>query len=339
MNDRPAGENHVRRCQATAEWYIRLQEDDVSDAVLAEWSRWCEEPENLKEFQAMGRIWRDARKIDRCAKTNANRLRSAPEPRSRLKSSKAQALRWLSVACGIAIVASWFTLHDGVYSGTTLYRVESTIRSQNLPDGSIVVLAPRSALSVDFSGAMRELTLNEGEAYFKVRPDHLKPFVVHTHGLKITAVGTAFDVRSQSGQVVVTVADGVVEVNRLLISADGPTRVGRGYRITYDTADGKSVLAASDSPGSEPAWCRGRLEYVSTDLSTVVADIRRYSSVTIEIGDRRLGRLRYTGTVDMRRIDDWVKGIEAAFSIRAVPAKDGHLIFLNQPQHTEHPAH
>jgi ferric-dicitrate binding protein FerR (iron transport regulator) len=92
-----------------------------------------------------------------------------------------------------------------------------------LPDGSRVILSYGSKLSYasSFDGlAKREVYLT-GEAFFDIKHDNSKPFIVHTGKVKTTVLGTAFDVRAVPGDktVTVTVTRGKVKVsdnNRLL---------------------------------------------------------------------------------------------------------------------------
>ncbi|MDO3628837.1 FecR family protein [Mucilaginibacter sp. BT774] len=92
-----------------------------------------------------------------------------------------------------------------------------------LPDGSRVIISYGSKLTYasSFDGlAKREVYLT-GEAFFDIKHDNLKPFVVHTGKVETTVLGTAFDVKALPGDktITVTVTRGKVKVsdhNRLL---------------------------------------------------------------------------------------------------------------------------
>jgi transmembrane sensor len=51
---------------------------------------------------------------------------------------------------------------------------------------------------------------------------------------------------------------------------------------------------------------RGDLAYVDRPLTSVVADLVRYTTRDILIGDAAAGGLRYTGTIDTDAIDQWI---------------------------------
>ncbi|MET3502771.1 ferric-dicitrate binding protein FerR (iron transport regulator) [Mucilaginibacter rubeus] len=104
-----------------------------------------------------------------------------------------------------------------------------------LPDGSRVILSYGSKLSYasSFDGlAKREVYLT-GEAFFDIKHNNLKPFVVHTGKIKTTVLGTAFDVKAVPGDktITVTVTRGKVKVsnNNKLLGIIVPNQ-----QITFD---------------------------------------------------------------------------------------------------------
>jgi len=91
-----------------------------------------------------------------------------------------------------------------------------------LPDGSRVILSYGSKLNYasSFDGlAKREVYLT-GEAYFDIKHDNLKPFIVHTGTVETTVLGTAFDVKAALNDKIITVT-----VTR------GRVKVGDNHRL------------------------------------------------------------------------------------------------------------
>lgn len=84
-----------------------------------------------------------------------------------------------------------------------------------LQDGSTVLLNEGSLLDYpsEFANDKREVTLT-GEAYFDIRPDAKRPFIVHTGKVSTTVLGTAFNIKAYPEQkkVTVTVTRGKVKV-------------------------------------------------------------------------------------------------------------------------------
>jgi transmembrane sensor len=89
--------------------------------------------------------------------------------------------------------------------------VKSTI---TLSDGSIVTLNSGSRIRYveNFTGPRREVFL-EGEAFFEVAKDSLKPFIVHTEDLSTQALGTSFNIKAFRGKLIeISLVTGLVEV-------------------------------------------------------------------------------------------------------------------------------
>src|SRR5690606_35324362 len=114
------------------------------------------------------------------------------------------------------------------------------VREYRLSDGSRITLGAGSRIRVDYTAAARRLTVEAGEAFFAVARDPQRPFVVHAGSGTITALGTAFNVRSLAGRVVVTVVEGKVEVeghpSADTDAQDGASQLGAGQTVAYGEA-------------------------------------------------------------------------------------------------------
>lgn len=332
----------VRVNQAT-DWFVRLFCEDVSESDLAEWLRWCSDPSNVREFRRVCDIWTGVDHL----RVTASRLLGAsacpvtpqgvvepPRVVVRERPSTRHRLHRVAVAAAVAgagIFGLWVG-HDVGWSPSTYRLTPSTApsRSTILPDGSTLTLAPRTQVDVDFSGPTRRLSLSPGEAYFKVHPDKRKPFVVRTGDVTVTAVGTAFDVRSEPGRAVVTVQEGVVTVvgMRSATQMSGTWRVTAGYQVLYDTNSREVRLSAVD-PTRALDWRDGRLRYFDEPLDAVVNDVNRFSERPIKVADPAVGRFRFTGTIFLDSIDDWISAIQSTFPIHAVVTRDNRVLLMD----------
>jgi ferric-dicitrate binding protein FerR (iron transport regulator) len=86
----------------------------------------------------------------------------------------------------------------------------------HLPDGSTVLLNDNSSLKYDqdsFGSKTREVTLT-GEAYFDIKRNEKKAFIVHTGKVQTKVLGTAFNINAytDSNKIEVTVTRGKVQV-------------------------------------------------------------------------------------------------------------------------------
>ena len=110
---------------------------------------------------------------------------------------------WMAVASVLIVVFGgwlWFGNQSSDAKGQKQEIIEAQNGSRSrsvLPDGSTVWLNAGSKLYYenDFTGATREVRL-EGEAFFDVVKKTDRPFIVHTSGIDIKVLGTAFNVKS-----------------------------------------------------------------------------------------------------------------------------------------------
>ncbi|KAA9353598.1 FecR family protein [Larkinella humicola] len=97
-----------------------------------------------------------------------------------------------------------------------LENTSQTIQRHQLADGSVVWLSPATRLRYPktFAPSLRAVQL-EGEAFFEVRRDTTRPFVIQSGKLKTEVLGTTFNVRAyrNSPRFEVSVVTGKVAVS------------------------------------------------------------------------------------------------------------------------------
>jgi transmembrane sensor len=328
MNPR---ETTRRLCNDTleqaAEWVVRLNDPQASEADFAEWQQWlAQAPGNSQAFHEVQSAWQRSSavvSVIAAPKSNARAVMRAP--------TRAWSMpRWmwpLSLAASVLVVCSIILLH---VMPITLSTSTGELRSVKLPDGSRVSLGPETQLRLSFSERERLLSMQSGEAFFEVARDPRRPFSVRTPAGTVVAVGTAFSVHA------VTVTHGKVRVETGIppasVAGAGPAEatvssqsvvLGTGQRLVRERE--RTQISALPSVDSVTAWQQRRLEYNNEELRVVVADINRYSAAKLLIEDSAIGEQRYTGTVFPDEIDLWLASIEGVFQIR-VSQKGRHRV-------------
>jgi transmembrane sensor len=177
--------------------------------------------------------------------------------------------------------------------------------SVELVDGTRVVLAAASRLRIpaDFGGRTRTVHL-EGEAYFVVRRDPSRPFVVHTAQSRTEVLGTTFSVRSdrEDGGTEVVVAEGRVAVGPPDSNAEGGVALARGQAARVDAAGRVEVHDQVDI-ASRLGWTEGRLLFRKTPLYAVRSELERWYDVQIELPDSKLADVEVTATFDNEALE------------------------------------
>ena len=100
-----------------------------------------------------------------------------------------------------------------------------------LRDGSVLELNENSSVRVTFTAEVRRVTLQTGEAHFRVAKDSRRPFVVAAGDVAVRAVGTAFLVRVDPASVNLLVTEGRVAVTE---SNPAAARIGAGDPAASD---------------------------------------------------------------------------------------------------------
>lgn len=181
-----------------------------------------------------------------------------------------------------------------------------------LTDGSTVLLNTDTRLSLDYSADKRSLILHEGQAYFTVKPDRSRPFTVQTSVGRITALGTAFEVKHSDGNLSVTVFHHAVKLDL----ANGQTidRLSEGEQVEYK--DGRSQPITSANLNQAKAWRENRLVFKDRPLQEVVTELDRYRPGKIILTGQSLAHHRVTGVFDLRDTDAALQVIENTLNIK-----------------------
>jgi len=180
-------------------------------------------------------------------------------------------------------------MNDGqiTYAGSTASQLYNTLHNPRgsrvveitLGDGTRAWLNAASSLSYPaaFAAGSRKVEV-EGEVYFEVAHDVMKPFVVATGSTSIIVLGTRFNINTfddNGSPAKVTLLQGRVKVVRGADSAvlkpleqaqvrDSSFTVIRGV-------DGSAVLA----------WKTGLFNFEQVDLKTVLAELSRWYDIDI----------------------------------------------------------
>lgn len=214
-----------------------------------------------------------------------------------------------------------------------------------LPDGSLVWINSGSTViySKSFSSEARELTL-EGEAYFDVVKDPRHPFIVHTSGIDIKVLGTAFNVKAYKSEPTIeaTLIHGSIEV----IKKDEPngSRImlkpheklvfhklieedRRDQRANLPTPaqtepESSSIVIAplakniADSNIVETGWVYNKLIFEDERFEDLANRMEEWYNIKITIDNNKLRETRLTGTFVNETIEEALKELQFLVRLR-----------------------
>jgi ferric-dicitrate binding protein FerR (iron transport regulator) len=164
-----------------------------------------------------------------------------------------------------------------------------------LADSTEIILNAGSSLEYDrnYSIDNRMVKLS-GEAFFDVTTNPDKPFIVQLDRMKISAIGTRFNVFSfgNEDRVETTLEQGSLEVS---IPGEEVITLKPGQQVIYFRRTEKVVVndVASETYTS---WKENKLRLNDTPFEEVLRRIGRHYNVIFEITSKDLLDLKYTGT-------------------------------------------
>jgi transmembrane sensor len=196
-----------------------------------------------------------------------------------------------------------------------------------LPDSSIVTVNKGGVLVLnpDFGDSTREISL-EGEAYFEVKHDPRRKFIVHCNTVTTTALGTAFSINLllKNGDVTVTVTQGRVNVSD--VTHDYGT-VGARQQVVVTPALHKAYHAYVNV-NQVLAWYYATARPAS-NLPAVIAVLREKYNADIILENDGLSDCIVTINPDFNeKLDDILRVLARSVNAQVVRRDDGAYIML-----------
>jgi len=278
--------------------FLRLPESaDIFRSVLDEAWNEMEEPELNMEAMASYR------------RQMMQKLQSANE--SAPKTTRFRPINLLKYAAILILPLMFGLYHLSKNKKETVAKV-AFIESYNpkgrrsivtLSDGTLIYLGSNSKIRYPqtFSN-VREMELI-GEAFFKVKRDPTRPFIIHTNNIQTKVLGTSFKIEAFEGTPIeVSVATGKVRVDR---QADRNKKqltsvavLTPGNAVNWNGETNKVSLSTID-PHELEQWKDGNLIFSNRRLADVLAVLERCYNVNISVSSDALSNYHISTTCSL----------------------------------------
>jgi len=208
-----------------------------------------------------------------------------------------------------------------------------------LLDGTKITLNADSKLRypVRFGDDTREVSL-EGEAYFEVKRDASKPFVVHAGNVSTTDLGTKFDVNAFPNEETITISleEGKVEVSTNISGIKkGDIILTPAQQWVYNKEKETSRIESFDSQKAV-GWKDNILVFDNEPFSKILVPLERYFGVKFEIADQSLANRTIKANFKNESFWTVVKVIEKATGLTYKTSKENNelkkIIFYEKEQ-------
>ena len=173
----------------------------------------------------------------------------------------------------------------------------------------------------------RQVWLDKGEALFQIKHDAAHPFTVTAGDHKITDLGTKFLVRQDDGRLQVTLLEGRARLDSTGVWARHQSVELSPGDVAVATANSLSLIRKPEKALSEElGWRRGLLIFDRTSLADAIAEINRYNTQKLIIGDPSISKLAIDGTFPIHAVPDFTEVAQAVFGLRVEKRGDQTLI-------------
>ena len=301
--------------------YLRGELTEAQEGEVLKWVSESKDNEekfieltNLEAFTSSSDMKASYREYDQMMKF----IRGNEKRNSRMSSRNKWLLRLSSAAAVILLVFNVYLMntYDSLeksakvtliptndYKGyKELYTNKGVKAMVVLPDSSEVWLNSDTKLIYPdgFDSLSRDVRI-EGEGYFKVKSDSLRPmFVTTDKGFSIKVTGTEFNVKANRNddKAQVTLYKG--EINILRPKDNGTwnsVRINPNQTYTIDLRDNTATITVPEEPAKMREWRNGKLIFDKTPLSEVAKMIERWHGYNIVL-DKEIMDLTVTATFE-----------------------------------------
>ena len=317
------------------------------------WENYIQQNPSQREFIELARgrflllfnVFAEADREEQASRliSRLNQIQEAPvvkmDERVEIRLQKKRWL-WLKIsgAAAVIIVISLFAIrYSGHDKNNTLKTFETNYgerKNIQLPDGSVVNLNAGSKIQIDesFDVTARNVYLT-GEAFFDVKHNAIKPFVVHTSEMDVKALGTAFDVKAYQDEKLTetSLIRGSVEVtlkkdnNKVLLlhpnekitwkrrtasTGDNNSPTIQTNALKSDVKSPEAIRVTDHGDIKEIAWKENKLVFEDDSLGDIAVLLERWYGVRIEFNDDSIRNYRFTGVFekeDLQALLDFLK--------------------------------
>lgn len=306
---------------------IAYLKNDFTEMDKAEVEKWIRE--NMAEFNRLKYVWEktgvntnEEHDMEKAwMRINPENRHAAIDGKRKIKILSTRfrriaAIFILAIAVASLLYYQHITLNKVKLSLIEAKSSSEQIRQVQLTDGTVIWLNTGSKINYPekFKQKTREVYL-EGEAFFEVKPNKRKPFVVHTGNSITEVLGTSFNIKQEeSGNVQVTVVTGTValsdktnDIEKVILKKD---------ELGVFSEQNHSVLKRLNENLNFIAWKTGKLTFSKSPLTEVCEALTKYYKTVVKISDDTLQQINLTATYSHKTLEEVLEIMQLTLDIQ-----------------------
>lgn len=293
---------------------------------------WLEESEenkryfrSLKDVYDLGRLEADMQMSETDRQWSRFVASISPRRPAHLLYGRRQLLRYVAIfILGLVSMAVIGLFTDRGMPRPFMAKVETGVSERTkvtLPDGSTVWVNACSSITYDQSFGGKERTVNmKGEAYFNVKKDRNRPFLVHTDKLTFRVTGTSFSVYSFEEEEVVSIA--LIEGSVTVEHAKGNEMLHPGEMLVYNKKD-ESLTRKRVISDTYTSWRYGEMYFEDISFEELTRRLERSFNVTFKFADQAVKQETFSGSFrKYESLETILKVIETSMPVKYKIEKD-----------------
>ncbi|QHP78336.1 DUF4880 domain-containing protein [Proteus vulgaris] len=305
--------------EQAALWFTRQHSQRMTPKQRQAFKIWIENDVNRQAYQDIAGLWRQCDALPRpTIATVEKKKRSLWRPM----------IHTTATLCLLTVLYLPYSHLPALLMDNMTLATSDLPKEMTLADGSKVYLDRNTQVRVAYVQEERRLWLDKGQAYFKVKSNSYRPFYVHADTRLIKVVGTEFEVsRYDNHQINVAVHEGIVEIKATPKSS--PAYLYAGSQATSTLANDSFVISSVniDSVGS---WRFGQLHFFERPLNEVIAKIKPYLDINIQISSPEIAEMKVSGIANINDAKDFITAIPLILPVNVVFTDKNNALIINK---------
>jgi transmembrane sensor len=259
----------------------RLNESDQQSV-----DHWLKSDKNRAFLTQTEKIWRSSKNAAIYEKINVDesllkiRTKTSHQIAKKSKERQLTIRAFMKIAAILTMVGVGIAIYLNPSSSKwiTVSSNDAT-KEYQLPDGTLVTLNRTSTLKVSKDMRNRRIVELEGEAFFNVKRDETRPFIVNTRDIQVSVLGTSFNIQTDPNKTFVSVASGNVAVNSLK-DLSHKLLLAKNESVTYN-AEANELLKGMNHP-NYLAWKTGVYSFENVAVEEVIQALANHNNIPVK---------------------------------------------------------